>query len=80
MVDSPHPSQLHTPLPAGIHPLNHRYKGNTYNIPMDIWIPESYPTVPPTCFVTPTHGNSPLIELRTTSALLHIARADSVTV
>jgi len=30
------------------------YKGNTYNIPLDVWITENYPTAPPTCFVTPT--------------------------
>ena len=47
------------PLTRPVLELNHpvgRYKGNTYNIPMDIWVSENYPVVPPTCFVTPTHG------------------------
>ncbi|GJQ14763.1 hypothetical protein GpartN1_g6554.t1 [Galdieria partita] len=31
-----------------------RYKGNGYNIPVDIWIPEPYPSYPPLVYVTPT--------------------------
>eukprot|EP00871_Galdieria_phlegrea_P005486 jgi/Galph1/5939/GphlegSOOS_G4617.1 len=31
-----------------------RYKGNGYNIPVDIWIPEPYPNYPPLVYVTPT--------------------------
>ncbi|XP_071488150.1 tumor susceptibility gene 101 protein-like [Diadema antillarum] len=32
------------------------YKGNTYNIPVCIWILESHPHNPPLCFVRPTHN------------------------
>ena len=30
------------------------YKMNTYNIPVNIWIPDTYPLAPPVVFVTPT--------------------------
>jgi ESCRT-I complex subunit TSG101 len=30
-------------------------RGNTYNIPVSIWLPHQYPHVPPIAFVTPTN-------------------------
>jgi ESCRT-I complex subunit TSG101 len=30
------------------------YKSRQYNIPINIWLVEKYPTHPPTCYVTPT--------------------------
>ncbi|KAJ3074811.1 hypothetical protein HK102_005723 [Quaeritorhiza haematococci] len=30
------------------------FRGNTYNIPVALWIPRNYPMQPPTVFVTPT--------------------------
>jgi len=30
------------------------YKDRQYNIPVQIWLVENYPAVPPTCYVTPT--------------------------
>jgi len=32
------------------------YKTSQYNIPVTIWLPERFPDVPPTCFVSPTQG------------------------
>lgn len=31
-----------------------RYRGNTYNIPIAIYLPKDYPTTPPICYVKPT--------------------------
>ncbi|XP_073515559.1 tumor susceptibility gene 101 protein-like [Phyllobates terribilis] len=31
-----------------------RYKGNTYNIPLCLWLLDTYPHTPPICFVKPT--------------------------
>jgi len=30
------------------------YRGGSYNIPCTIWLVDGYPTLPPTCYVTPT--------------------------
>ncbi|KAI9329005.1 UEV domain-containing protein, partial [Zopfochytrium polystomum] len=30
------------------------FRGSTYNIPIAVWLPYSYPRHPPFCFVTPT--------------------------
>lgn len=30
------------------------FKGNQYNIPITIWLPDAYPYIPPAIFVTPT--------------------------
>jgi len=32
------------------------YKGGTYNIPVDVYLPPPYPVRPPVCFVRPTAG------------------------
>uniref|UniRef100_A0A6U6EWT0 UEV domain-containing protein n=1 Tax=Odontella aurita TaxID=265563 RepID=A0A6U6EWT0_9STRA len=32
------------------------YKGGTYNIPVDVYLPPPYPVRPPVCFVRPTVG------------------------
>ena len=37
---------------TGTIPVN--YKGNTYNIPVAIYIPNDYPYSPPICYVKPT--------------------------
>ena len=31
-----------------------QYRGATYNIPMDIWVPRGYPREPPILYVRPT--------------------------
>lgn len=31
-----------------------QFKGNTYNIPVEVWIPKAYPRQAPMCYVTPT--------------------------
>ncbi|KAI9136757.1 UEV domain-containing protein [Paraphysoderma sedebokerense] len=30
------------------------FRGSTYNIPIEIWVPLTYPSTPPICFVRPT--------------------------
>jgi len=37
------------------------YKGSQYNIPVVIWLLETYPAIPPKCYVTPTAGTLWLI-------------------
>ncbi|XP_072043914.1 uncharacterized protein [Amphiura filiformis] len=32
------------------------YKGGNYNIPISVWLRNSYPTTPPACFVIPAQG------------------------
>ena len=34
------------------------YQGTQYNIPVEIWITEPYPTGPPRCYVRPTPGDA----------------------
>lgn len=34
------------------------YRGNQYNIPVEIWLVASYPISPPVCFVRPTAGET----------------------
>ncbi len=36
----------------GVVPIH--FRGNTYNIPVNLWIPSQYPQKEPTCYVTPT--------------------------
>ena len=36
----------------GIVPIH--FRGNNYNIPVNVWIPSMYPQKQPTCYVTPT--------------------------
>lgn len=31
-----------------------QFKSNTYNIPVEIWVPKAYPRQVPMCYVTPT--------------------------
>ena len=42
------------------------YKGSTYNIPVEILVPEGYPAAAPLCFVRPVKG----MEVRTKIPLL----------
>ena len=37
---------------AGLLPI--AFRGVTYNIPICVWVPQQYPTMPPTPFVQPT--------------------------
>ena len=37
----------------GVVPIH--FRGNTYNIPVNLWIPSQYPQKEPTCYVTPTN-------------------------
>ena len=30
------------------------FQGNTYNIPVAVWVPREFPTVPPVAYVVPT--------------------------
>lgn len=50
------------------------YKGNRYNIPVNIWVMEDYPYRPPMPYVTPTESMLTL----SLAAAVAVAAADDV--
>lgn len=50
------------------------YKGNPYNIPVELLVPAGYPAAAPLCFVRPVQGMEVQLKIYQEAYLLHLWR------